>query len=211
MYMNASTHIANLKAARERHRCVAVAANGLAARCGEAASEPDLREIQIGEHRRLRRETHQRARQVAGSAAEIDGTAAVCQSPPGDRTHDRIGDDEGWIGESIQKVSAFEVWTERVDEIAIGGRLGARRRLEHLGLRIAFESEHDSACEIGTSRLHLIARGCRRRQQMQNRDSGYDGEDAAVAAEDPIVDFVATDLVEQRRDEREATAAIRAA
>ena len=42
---------------------------------------------------------------------------------------------------------------------------------------------------IGTPRLHLIARGRRRRQQMQNRYAGDDREDAAMAAEDPVLDF----------------------
>ena len=87
----------------------------------------------------------------------------------------------------------------------------ARRRLEHLRLRFVFEAEHDPAREIGTPRLHLIARGRRRRQQVQNRDSGDDRKDAAMAAEDPVLDFVAADLIEERGDEREPAAAVRAA
>ena len=42
-------------------------------------------------------------------------------------------------------------------------------------------------------------------------NSGDDRKDAAMAAEDPVLDVVAADLIEERGDERESAAAVRAA
>ena len=212
MYMNASTHIANLKAPR---------ANGIGALPSQQmASQP-------GAVNRRPSQTFAKYRSASTGVCDERPISArvkwpeppqrsTARPPPartraGDRANDRIGDDEGRIGKSIQKVAAFEVWTERVNEVAIRGGLRARGRLEHLGLRIVLEAEHDPAREIGTPGLHLIARGRRGRQQMQNRYSGHDREDAAMAAEDPVLDFVAVDLIEERRDEREPAAAVWAA
>ena len=101
--------------AREGHRRIAVAAHRLASRRGETPRQPDLREIQVGQHRRRRREVQQRPRQVSRSAADVDGATVAAQHGRRHGGHDRLRHDVGRIGEAIEEVAAFESRAECLD------------------------------------------------------------------------------------------------
>ena len=177
--MNASEHIANRKAPRANGNGALPSQQiGLAAGRGEAARQPDLREVQIGEHRR---------------AATTDRGATASDGPSRRRCRSRgrrrgapcratarttaWRDDVGRIGEAIEEVAALEV------------RARARRRcrgtwqssdeatrVESLRLRLVVEAEHRAPREVRPARLDVLARcgrrpaagagpGCRRRPE----------------------------------------------
>ena len=199
-------------AARKRHRRVAVAADRLAAWRGEPASQPHFREIEVGEHRRLR---------ARGRGARASGDRsrrrcrrrdrrrrAPCRRSRGPPRRPRRRSDPKTDTESTRLRNCGPSASTRSRYVAVSARAAASNIS---ACRVVFEAEHDPAREIGTPRLHLIACGRRRRQQMQDRYAGDDREDAAMAAEDPVLDLVAADLIEERGDEREPAAAVRAA
>ena len=47
---------------------------------------------------------------------------------PADRAHDRVGDDVGRVGEAVEEIAALEVRPERLDDVAVGRRVGRRQR-----------------------------------------------------------------------------------
>src|SRR4029079_2928939 len=85
---------------------------------------------------------------------------------------------------------------------------GARGSRVPRRLPLVLEAEHGASRKFWMSRLHVIPGGGRRGLQMQHRDARHDRKNAAVATENAIVDLVSVDLVEQRRDEIEASAAV---
>ena len=77
--------------------------------------------------------------------------------------------------------------------------------------RVVVEAEHRAAREIGPAGLDVVARRRRRRLRCSTGMPSTTRKDAAVAAEDAVVDLVAVAPVEQRVDQLEAAAAVRAA
>ena len=197
--------------ARKGQRRVGIAADRLAARSREAAGEPQLREIQIGDDRRCRRQIEQRSRQMPRAAAHVDRAAAALERRRSDGAHDRVGDDVGRVGKAIEKITTFESSAECVDRVAVRGVRRRRDLLESSLLAIVFEAEHLFRGRVRPSCLHELARGHGCRLEMHDRDSGDDGEDAAMAAEDAVDDVVAVAPMEVGVDELEASAAERAA
>ena len=151
------------RAARERQRRVAVAADRLAARRREPAREPHLREVQVGEHRRGRRQVHRACASDDPSRRRCRsrGRPRAARAAPTARTTAWPTTNVG-IGEPIQEVAAFECAAERVDDFAVGRRRRSRQRVEPLGrCRVVVEAEHRAQRQIGAARVDVLARGRR--------------------------------------------------
>ena len=193
MYMNASVHIAKPNAPR---------ANGIGALPSQhTGSQPGAVN---------RRASQTFAKYRSASTGGVDDRSSSdrvrCPDPPQMSiarraaaehrrrrrpAHDRLRDDVGRIGEAVEEVAALEIGPERVDHLAVRRRVGRGRGVEGLGLRVVVEAEHRAPRQVGAPGLDLIARGGRRRLQVQHRDAVDDREDAAVAAEDAVVNLVA--------------------
>ena len=103
------------------------------------------------------------------------------------------------IRKAIEEVAALEIRAERLDDVAVGRRVSdAAAASNALGLRLVVETDHRAQRQIRLSGLDVLARRGRRRLQMQHRNAVDHREDAAVAAEDAVVDLVADRAMEQR-------------
>ena len=67
----------------------------------------------------------------------------------------------------------------------------ARPRRTRSACAVVVEAEHRAPRQIGTAGLDVIARRGRGRLQVQHRDAVDDRKDAALAAEDAVLDLVA--------------------
>ena len=70
-----------------------------------------------------------------------------------------------------------------------------------LGLGVVVEAEHHAPRQLRPTGLEMIACRGRRRQHMHDRNAVDQREDAAVAAEDAVLDVAVGAAVEQRIDE----------
>ena len=87
-------------------------------------------------------------------------------------------------------------------------RVGFGGRFERARRRLVVQADHRAARQIRTARLNLIAGGGGRRLQMQNRDAIDDREDAALAAEDAVLNLIAAAAMKQRCHQVQPTAAV---
>src|SRR3954462_4804158 len=78
-------------------------------------------------------------------------------------------------------------------------------------LLLVIETEHDPAGICEPAAFDVRARGCRGLVEMQDRNALEHTEDAAVTAQNAVLNLVTILLVKQRRDELKAPAAIRTA
>src|SRR6185503_15337808 len=152
-----------------------------------------------------------RTRDVARAAADVDRTLPRPEHGRGNRPRDGARDDVGRVREAIQEVAALEIRTERLNGVAVGRSVRRGDGVEALGVRLVVQAEHGAARQIRALRLDLLARLARARQQVEDRDAVDDREDAAVAAEDAVVNLLGRAAMEQRLDEREPSATVRAA
>ena len=147
---------------------------------------------------------------MSRAAAEVDGASAVLEDGRGHRSHDRVGDDVGRVGKAVQKISAFERRAERVDHVAVGGGLRRGDLVKASRVRLVVEIEHRPPREIRPPGFDVRPGPRRAAVEVHDRDAVDDREDAALAAENAVLNVIAIAPMEHRRDEVEAAAAVRA-
>ena len=76
---------------------------------------------------------------------------------------------------------------------------------------LVVQADHRATRQIRTARLNLIASGGGGRLQMQHRDAVDDRENAALAAEDAVLNLIAAAAMKQRCHQLQPAAAVRTA
>src|SRR4029077_12032032 len=112
---------------------------------------------------------------------------------------------------TVQEIAALEVRPERLDRFPIRGDVGFGGGFERARARLVVEPDHRAARQIRTARLNLIASGGGGRLQMQNGNAVDDRKNAALAAEDAVLNLIAAAAMKQRRHQLQPAAAVRTA
>ncbi len=126
-----------------------------------------------------------------------------------DRPDDGVRDDVGRIGKAIEKVAAFEIRAECVDDVFVRRPIRQDGRFKSRGLRAVFQADHRPQRAVRFSRLELIAGRGGVRPKVEHRNARNDREDAAVAPQNGVPDLVVLAPMEHRRHELESAAAVR--
>ena len=136
---------------------------------------------------------------MTGASADIDRAPGASENDAGNRSRDGMGHQVRRIGEPVEEITAFERRAQSVNDVAVRRQLGVRRRLKPVGLVLVVEADHGSERELRLPGLDLLPRGRGRRLQMEHRDAVDDREDAALTAQDAVLNLVVGTAMEQRR------------
>src|SRR5436190_97136 len=147
---------------------------------------------------------------MSGATAQVDGSSAVLEHGTGHRSHDRVGDDVGRIGKAVQEIAAFERRAERVDHVAVGGGLRRGDLVKASRVRLVVEIEHRPPREIRPPGFDVRPSPRGTAVEVHDRNAVDDREDAALAAENAVLNVIAIAPMEHRRHEFETAAAVRA-
>ena len=226
---------------RERQRAVGVAADGLAIRGQDAGGEPELPEVDVGEDRaRARRLAQQDAGEMARAAAEVEGVperrraaprtvrcagAGSCLRVDGDRwiagrvgmpavsqrVEQRLDEQTGRVGESMEEVVRLGIPAEHAQQLAIRRSVRAGGQLAERVEPRSFEAEQRVQGVVATpclQRVHGVPRGV---VGDEHRDSRDHRKRAALATQNAGFDAVSPAVERGVLDYRQARAAERAA